>query len=117
MTVTEVSADWVLVPESVTAFATSRDEVRRGIAEQLYRELAPAVLGYLRSQRAPDPEDVLGEVFLHVARDAHRCRGDTDGGDSGCSRSPTVVSWTPGAIARPGRKSSTDQCRSGPLSM
>jgi RNA polymerase sigma factor (sigma-70 family) len=79
MTVTEVSADWVLVPESVTAFATSRDEVRRGIAEQLYRELAPAVLGYLRSQRAPDPEDVLGEVFLHVARDAHRCRGDTDG--------------------------------------
>jgi RNA polymerase sigma-70 factor (ECF subfamily) len=45
-------------------------------AAQLYRELAPAVLGYLRSQRVPDPEDVLGEVFLQVARDLRRFRGD-----------------------------------------
>jgi RNA polymerase sigma-70 factor (ECF subfamily) len=34
------------------------------------------VLGYLRSQRVRDPEDVLGEVFLHVARDIHRFDGD-----------------------------------------
>ncbi len=45
-------------------------------AGELYRELAPAVLGYLRSQRLPDPEDVLGEVFLQVARDVHRFDGD-----------------------------------------
>jgi len=47
-------------------------------AAAAYRELAPAVLGYLRSQRVPDPEDVLGEVFVHVARDLPRFRGDDD---------------------------------------
>jgi len=45
-------------------------------AAQLYRVLAPAVLGYLRTQRIPDPEDALGEVFLQVARDLDRFRGD-----------------------------------------
>ena len=48
----------------------------RRLAAAAYRELAPAVLGYLRSQRVPDPEDVLGEVFLHVARDIRRFTGD-----------------------------------------
>lgn len=38
-------------------------------AGDVYRELAPAVLGYLKAQRVPDPEDVLGEVFVQVARD------------------------------------------------
>jgi RNA polymerase sigma-70 factor (ECF subfamily) len=47
-------------------------------AEDAYRALAPAVLGYLRAQRAPDPEDILGEVFLQVARDLGRFRGDQD---------------------------------------
>ena len=45
-------------------------------AAQLYRHLAPAVRGYLRSQRVPDPDDALGEVFLQVARDLGRFRGD-----------------------------------------
>lgn len=45
-------------------------------AAQLYRELAPAVLGYLRMQRVPDPDDALGEVFLNVARDLRRFSGD-----------------------------------------
>lgn len=45
-------------------------------AEDVYRQLAPAVLGYLRAQRAPDPEDLLGEVFLQVARDLHKFKGD-----------------------------------------
>lgn len=44
-------------------------------AADAYRALAPAVLGYLRAQRAPDPEDLLGEVFLQVARDLHRFKG------------------------------------------
>jgi len=43
---------------------------------QLYRALAPAVLGYLRAQRVADAEDVLGEVFLQVARDIRRFSGD-----------------------------------------
>ena len=36
------------------------------------------MLGYLRSQRARDPEDLLGEVFLQVTRDLARFRGDRD---------------------------------------
>ncbi|MCA1842538.1 MAG: RNA polymerase sigma factor [Actinobacteria bacterium] len=32
--------------------------------ERLYKELAPAVLGYLRVQGASEPEDLTSEVFL-----------------------------------------------------
>jgi RNA polymerase sigma-70 factor (ECF subfamily) len=42
----------------------------------LYEELSPAVLGYLRSQGAPDPEDVLGDVFVDVVQGLGRFRGD-----------------------------------------
>lgn len=45
--------------------------------EAAYRELAPAVLGYLRASRVPDPENVLGEVFLAVARGLDGFEGDT----------------------------------------
>jgi RNA polymerase sigma-70 factor (ECF subfamily) len=44
--------------------------------ERLYEELAPAVLGYLRSQRVAEPYDLLGEVFVQVTRDAPRFAGD-----------------------------------------
>jgi RNA polymerase sigma-70 factor (ECF subfamily) len=50
--------------------------VERHDAGDVYRALAPAVLAYLRAQRVAEAEDVLGEVFLHVARDLHRVRGD-----------------------------------------
>ena len=43
-----------------------------------YQQLAPAVLGYLRAQRVPEPEDVTGEVFLQVARELGRFEGDDD---------------------------------------
>ena len=42
-----------------------------------YRRLAPAVLAYLRAQRAPEPEDLLGEVFVQVSRDANKFRGES----------------------------------------
>jgi RNA polymerase sigma factor (sigma-70 family) len=47
-------------------------------AADAYRVLAPAVLGYLRAEHAPDPEDLLGETFLQVARDLRRFKGDED---------------------------------------
>lgn len=47
-------------------------------AGDVYRELAPAVLGYLRAHGVADPEDALGEVFYQVARDLGRFRGDAD---------------------------------------
>jgi RNA polymerase sigma factor (sigma-70 family) len=43
---------------------------------QIYRDLSPAVLGYLRGSGAPEPEDTLGEVFLEVARDVAKFDGD-----------------------------------------
>jgi RNA polymerase sigma-70 factor (ECF subfamily) len=43
---------------------------------EIYSELAPAVLGYLRGSGVPDPEDTLGETFLQVARDLGRFEGD-----------------------------------------
>jgi RNA polymerase sigma factor (sigma-70 family) len=42
----------------------------------IYRDLAPGVIGYLRGQGAPDPEDLAGDVFLEVVRDLHRFEGD-----------------------------------------
>jgi RNA polymerase sigma factor (sigma-70 family) len=43
---------------------------------ELYREHAPAVRGYLRARRAPDADDLLGEVFLQLARDLPGFEGD-----------------------------------------
>lgn len=42
----------------------------------LYDDVAPIVLAYLRGQRAPDPEDLAGEVLLQVVRDLDRFTGD-----------------------------------------
>lgn len=42
----------------------------------LYNELSGPVLGYLRLQGAAEPEDLLGEVFLHVARKIVSFEGD-----------------------------------------
>lgn len=44
--------------------------------EVIYRELAPAVLGYLRAQGAGEPEDLASEVFVGLVRDLHRFVGD-----------------------------------------
>lgn len=45
----------------------------------LYLAHAPALLGYLRAQRAPSPEDVVGEVWLQAVRDLSRFSGDERG--------------------------------------
>jgi RNA polymerase sigma-70 factor (ECF subfamily) len=46
---------------------------------ELYDGLAPAILGYLRANGAPEAEDILSEVFLQVARDIARFEGDERG--------------------------------------
>ncbi len=43
---------------------------------ELYRNFAPGVLGYMRANRGPDPEDTTSEVFLQVARDLGKFDGD-----------------------------------------
>ncbi|MGH8873795.1 MAG: RNA polymerase sigma factor [Acidimicrobiia bacterium] len=42
----------------------------------LYRDLAGPVLGYLRSGGAADPENLVGEVFLQLARNLPTFTGD-----------------------------------------
>jgi len=42
----------------------------------LYDGLQPSILGYLRAQRAADPEDLAGEVFLQIVRDLARFEGE-----------------------------------------
>jgi RNA polymerase sigma-70 factor (ECF subfamily) len=44
--------------------------------ERLYRDLAPAVLGYLRGSGAAEPEDLLGDVFVAVIRGLPDCADD-----------------------------------------
>lgn len=55
---------------------------RRGDAtawSELYHQLAPLVISYLRAQRLPDPDDVAGEVMLELVRDLDGFSGDADG--------------------------------------
>ncbi|MGI8425861.1 MAG: RNA polymerase sigma factor [Actinomycetota bacterium] len=42
----------------------------------LYRDLAPVVLGYLRAQRAAEPEDLTAEVFFQVVKSLNQFSGD-----------------------------------------
>jgi RNA polymerase sigma-70 factor, ECF subfamily len=54
-------------------------DARRGVPralEAIYRDLAPAVLGYLRGQGAREPEDQTSEVFVGVVRGLGRFVGD-----------------------------------------
>jgi RNA polymerase sigma-70 factor (ECF subfamily) len=63
-------------------FRSLLEEAREGSEaawQELYDGLAPVVLGYLRSNNSPDPEDVLSEVFLQVARDIARFEGEEPG--------------------------------------
>ncbi|MGY6501740.1 MAG: RNA polymerase sigma factor [Acidimicrobiales bacterium] len=51
--------------DEVLAGARQGDEAA---LEIIYRDLAPLVIGYLRSHRAPDPDDLASDVFIAVVR-------------------------------------------------
>lgn len=44
--------------------------------EEIYRSLAPVVLGYLRARGAREPDDLTGEVFVAVVKNLDRFTGD-----------------------------------------
>jgi RNA polymerase sigma factor (sigma-70 family) len=44
--------------------------------DRLYRDLAPAVAGYLRLQGAPEPEDLTSEAFIGVFSNLRAFAGD-----------------------------------------
>jgi RNA polymerase sigma factor (sigma-70 family) len=66
-------------PERFTPLLEAAREGSEAAWQEIYADLAPVVLGYLRANGAPDAEDVLSEVFLQVARDIARFDGDERG--------------------------------------
>ena len=59
-------------------FLTTLDAARTGAQwawTEIYRNLAPSVLGYLRARGANEPEEVLGCVFLDVVQALPRFEG------------------------------------------
>jgi RNA polymerase sigma factor (sigma-70 family) len=66
-------------PERFTSLLESARQGSEAAWQELYTGLAPVVLGYLRANGAPDPEDVLSEVFLQVARDIATFEGEEKG--------------------------------------
>jgi len=54
------------------------EAVRAATLEYTYREFAPAVRGYFRSHRMDGADDLVGEVFVNVARNLCGFRGDAD---------------------------------------
>jgi RNA polymerase sigma-70 factor (ECF subfamily) len=65
-----------MAPDRFSALLGAAREGDEAAWAEIYGELAPAVLGYLRGNGAADPEDVLAEAFLQVARDLGRFEGD-----------------------------------------
>jgi RNA polymerase sigma factor (sigma-70 family) len=68
-----------MTPERFTSLLEAAREGSEAAWQELYGGLAPVVLGYLRANGSPDPEDVLSEVFLQVARDLIKFDGDQNG--------------------------------------
>ena len=65
------------VVDSTVAMAPQRALERTTFTvDATFRALGPAVRGYLRSAGAEDPDDVLGDVFVGVARGIARFHGD-----------------------------------------
>jgi RNA polymerase sigma factor (sigma-70 family) len=72
------------VGAGVDARGTARPSVRRSDGsstpsaeiEEIYRELAPPLLGYFRSHGSAAPEDLVATFFSQVVRDLPRFRGD-----------------------------------------
>ena len=68
-----------MTAERFTALLGAARDGSEAAWQELYSGLAPVVLGYLRANGSPDPEDVLSEVFLQVARDIVKFDGDEKG--------------------------------------
>jgi RNA polymerase sigma factor (sigma-70 family) len=68
-----------MTAERFTALLGAARDGSEDAWQELYGGLAPVVLGYLRANGSPDPEDVLSEVFLQVARDIVKFDGDEKG--------------------------------------
>ena len=63
----------------IDRFPEVLEEARAGAEDawsELYDSVAAQLLGYLRGRGAKDPEDLLGETFLHLSRNLASFSGD-----------------------------------------
>jgi RNA polymerase sigma factor (sigma-70 family) len=65
----------VTAGDGFEAVLSAAREGREWAWEEIYRDLAPPLLGYLRARGAEEPEDLLGELFLQMVRDLHGFEG------------------------------------------
>jgi RNA polymerase sigma factor (sigma-70 family) len=68
-----------MAPERFDSLLGAARDGNEAAWQELYNGLAPAILGYLRANGAPEAEDVLSEVFLQVARDIATFDGEERG--------------------------------------
>ena len=73
------------VPPAVVTIGLAFDDVLKGARtgddwalEMLYRDLAPAVIAYLRTQGAADPDELASEVFAEMIRNLPTFQGDEE---------------------------------------
>lgn len=68
-----------MAPERFDGLLAAARQGDEAAWSEIWGELSPAVLGYLRASSLPDPEDTLSEAFLQAARDLHKFDGDWQG--------------------------------------
>jgi RNA polymerase sigma factor (sigma-70 family) len=69
------------VSETSDRLDAQLDRARTGdprALDELFREYASSVVGYLRARRVSDPDDLANEVFVRAFRSIHTVRGDSD---------------------------------------
>jgi RNA polymerase sigma factor (sigma-70 family) len=76
--VTLASSEYVTAAADWSAIGDAEAGAWSPTLEGSYHDLAGPVLGYLRSHRVDQAEDLLGDVFVSVARNLHRFRGNRD---------------------------------------
>ena len=67
--------------DTVTEFQWRLNAARRGEEwawQEIYLDLAGPITGYVRARGSNDPEDLASEVFLQVARNIAKFKGDAD---------------------------------------
>jgi len=65
-----------MIGDTFSVVLESARQAEHGGWDVLYRDLAPPLAGYFRSRGAVDADDLVGETFLHVARNLARFAGD-----------------------------------------
>jgi RNA polymerase sigma-70 factor, ECF subfamily len=65
-------------PQGWSAIDNAEVDTWSPTLEAVYHDLAGALLGYFRSHRVDQPEDLLGEVFISIARNLNGFHGNRD---------------------------------------